>query len=315
MIRSTAIIIFAALLLLLVVPLLIAQFRTEEPRSFEWVSLEDTHYQEIAFRNSDQNLELGGMLFLPEGEGPFPAVVIIHGSGTSQRDNGWYLTLTQYLQDNGIAVLLPDKRGSESSEGNWRTASFADLATDTLAAIDYLKDQSQQTVSSIGIIGLSQGGHIAPLVASSTADILFLINIVGSSLPMHEVLLYEENHNLRQMGFLPGVSNNLAYLSTFIIRNISQKGFWEAIGNFDPLPYWDGLSIKALILYGQEDTNVPSEESAARLISLNNENIEIKIYEGSGHALEDPPGEGNSIFRNDALEDIRDFIYSAIAVK
>lgn len=60
-------------------------------------------------------------------------------SGTSRRDSSWYLTLTHYLQQNGIAVLLPDKRGTGQSEGNWLTASFEDLATDTLAATAYLK--------------------------------------------------------------------------------------------------------------------------------------------------------------------------------
>ena len=73
------------------------------------------------------------MLFLPEGNGPFPAAVIIHGSGTSDRDNLWPLTLTQYLRESGIAVLLPDKRGSEKSEGDWRTSSFQDLAGDTFS--------------------------------------------------------------------------------------------------------------------------------------------------------------------------------------
>lgn len=65
-------------------------------------------------------------------------VVIIHGGGTSQRDNDWHLSMVSYLQSNEVLVLLPDKRGSEKSAGDWRTASFEDLATDTLAAVQYL---------------------------------------------------------------------------------------------------------------------------------------------------------------------------------
>ena len=129
---------------------------------------------------------------------------------------------------------------------------------------------------------------------------------------MRETLLCEENHNLRQMGFIPGLSNLVAYPSTYVLRNITKKDFWEAIGNFDPIPYWEKVGVSFLVLYGQEDTNVPSAESAARLQALGKSNIEVKIYEGSGHPLEDPEGTGNSIFREDTLRDIRDFIYLSI---
>ena len=300
--------VFPAILILFIAPVLISQLTESEGRRFHGVKLEDTRYVEISFQNTAQEIGLGGMLFVPQGDGPFPAVVVIHGSGTSHRDNGWYLTLTQYLQENGIVVLLPDKRGSEKSEGAWRTASFDDLATDTWAAIQFLKDQGQVALSHIGIVGMSQGGWIAPVVAGKSSDVAFLINVVGASVSSHEQLLYEENQNLREIGFLPGFSNLVAYLSTSYLKNIGQRDFWDAIGDFDPLPYWETLAISSLTLYGQDDTNVPSAESAARLRSLMNPSIEVRIYEGSGHALEDPEGHGDSIFREDALGEIRDFI-------
>jgi len=156
------------LIALLIVPVLITQISEPDRRSFEWVKLKDTRYQEISFANAAQDLELAGMLFVPEGEGPFPVAVIIHGSGTSRRDSGWYLTLTRYLQENGIVVLLPDKRGSEKSAGDWRTASFEDLATDSVAAVSFLRQQEETTISGIGVIGMSEGGHFAPVVASQT---------------------------------------------------------------------------------------------------------------------------------------------------
>ncbi len=161
---------------------------------------------------------------------------------------------------------------------------------------------------------MSQGGHISPLVADQTQDIAFLVNMVGGAVPMHDMLLYEENHNLRQMGLVPGLSNVVAYPSTFVLKNITKRDFWEAIGNFDVIPYWERLTVSSLVLYGQDDTNVPSAESAARLRSLGKSNIDVRIYEGSGHPLEDPEGTGNSIFRGDALRDIRDFIgYATIS--
>ncbi len=304
------IILLLGFLALLIIPILVTQFAKPERRSFEWVELEDTTYQEINFRNTAQDLELAGMLFVPEGDAPFPAAVIIHGSGTSYRDSGWYLTLTQYLQKNGVLVLLPDKRGSEQSEGDWRTASFEDLATDTVAAVDFLNNQLEVAISDIGVIGLSQGGHIAPVVADQTQDIAFLVNIVGGAVPMHDLLVYEETHNLRELGILPGLSDLLAYPSSWSIIMARQRGFWAAIGNFDPVPYWRKTAVESLVLYGENDTNVPSRKSAAILRSLGNPNIDVRVYEGSGHALESPQGVGRSIFREDALREILDFVQS-----
>ena len=298
----------ALALAVLFVPVLVTQLLPAESRQFERVALAETRHVEISFENRTQNLQLGGLLFVPEGEGPFQAAVVIHGSGTSRRDNGWYLTLTQHLQDNGIVVLLPDKRGSEKSEGNWRTSSFEDLATDTLAAIEYLRTQESVPLSGIGLIGMSQGGWIAPLVASQEDDLAYLVSMVGSVVTPREQLLYEENYNLRQLGFLPGVSNVLAHFGSANVRYLAQPELYELIVDYDPLPHWSSISIEALVLLGADDTNVPSAESAQRLERLNNPRIRVKVFEGSGHALESPPGQGNSIIRQDALQDILAFI-------
>jgi dienelactone hydrolase len=291
-------------LAILIVPVLVKQVLPAESRQLERVSLAESQYLEIAFQNRFQNLALGGLLFVPEGDGPFPAAVVIHGSGTSRRDNGWYLTLVKHLLDRGIVVLLPDKRGSEQSEGNWRTSGFEDLATDTRAAIGYLREQQSVPISGIGVIGMSQGGWIAPLVASQESELAFLVSMVGSAVTPREQLLYEENHNLRQVGFLPGISNLLAYVGSANVRYLAQAELYDLIVDYDPLPYWRDISVDALALFGADDTNVPTDESARRLTGLSNPHIRVKIYKGSGHALESPVGQGNSIIRKDALEEI-----------
>jgi dienelactone hydrolase len=295
-------------LAVLLVPVFVRQLLPVESRQLERVALADTLHSEISFRNHTQNLSLGGLLFMPEGDGPFPAAVVIHGSGTSQRNNGWYLTLTKHLQNSGIVVLLPDKRGSEKSEGSWRTSSFEDLATDTHAAIEYLREQQALPISAIGVIGMSQGGWIAPIISSQEDDLAFVVSVAGSVVTPREQLLYEENHNLRQAGFLPGISNALAYVGSANVRYLAQPELYELIVDYDPLPYWRDTSIDALALFGAEDTNVPSAESAKRLMSLNNPHIQVKVYDGSGHALESPVGNGKSIIRKDALEEISCFI-------
>lgn len=277
-------------------------------RSLTGVRLEDTEYQEVFFSNPEAGIRLAGMLFLPEGEGPFPAAVVIHGSGESRRGYVWYLTLASYLQDHGIAVLLPDKRGSERSEGDWRTASFEELATDAIAAVEFVAAHESVDGGRVGLIGMSQGGHVAPLAATLSSGVAFVVDVVGAALPLHDVLVYEEVHNLRQMGIVPGLSDLLARLSAWSLVHVRQREFWSAVGDFDPRPYWERLSVDALVLYGEEDTNVPSRRSAEALEALGNPRIDVQIYQGSGHALEDPPGRGTRIFREDALRDIRDFI-------
>jgi len=279
-------------------------------RTYNNPGLSSMEYVEVSFRNEAQGLNLAGMLFVPEGEGPFPAVVMIHGSGTSIRDNTWYLTPASYLKEHGVLVLLPDKRGSVKSEGDWRISSYEDLATDTVAAIEFLRTQEMIEVSKVGIIGMSQGGQFSPYIAHLSHNVDFMVDVSGGSINSYDMLHYEEINNLREMGFLPGVSDLIAYPSTWVLRNLTQKEFWDAVGNFDALPYWEELSIPALVLLGSDDPNVPAEASKARLEKLNKPNIKVKIYEGSEHALQDPPGKGDSIFRMEALTDIMNFIES-----
>jgi dipeptidyl aminopeptidase/acylaminoacyl peptidase len=309
--KRVLLITLGAFFALIVVPVLITQLSHQQRTPRPPIDLDSMTYEDVRFKNPAAGIDLAGMLFVPEGEPPFPAVVIIHGSGTSRRTSPWYLTYARYLRENGMLVLLPDKRGSESSGGKWRTSSLEDLATDTQSAISYLRTERPALVQSIGILGVSQGGVIAPIVASETLDLAFVINVVGHAVSMHEQLLYEENNNLRQMGFLPGVSNMLAYVTTFVGRNISARDFWSVVGNFDPLPYWRGVNVPALVLLGDQDTNVPSVRSRDRLRALSKHNIQVVIFEKSGHGLEEPAGVGGDCQREDALEMIRNFILEA----
>lgn len=291
------------------IPVLIKQFTETEKRQFHGKRLNEMNYQEVKFKNEEQELSLAGMLFIPQVEGSLPAVVIIPGSGTSQRENIWYLTLAAYLQDNGILVLLPDKRGSGQSEGNWRSSNFEDLASDVIAAVTYLKSQDKLQITNIGVIGMSQGGQIAPIAANKDSDIGFIVNVVGSAVTMHEQFYFEEKNNLQEIGFLPVISSLIAKLSTYYHINIgNNKEFWKLVGNFNSIDYWEKIKVNVLVLYGENDTNTPTHESVNKLNSLNKNNIYIKIYYDSGHALEDPKHLGSSIFRKDALMDIKEFI-------
>lgn len=129
--RRVLLITLGVLFALVVVPVLFTQLTRQRPAPRPPVDPDKLSYEEVRFENPAAGIDLAGMLFVPEGEPPFPAVVIIHGAGASRRANPWYLTYAGHLQGKGIAVLLPDKRGCESSGGDWRSSSLQDLATDT----------------------------------------------------------------------------------------------------------------------------------------------------------------------------------------
>ena len=171
-----------------------------------------------------------------------------------------------------------------------------------------MKSQDIVEVSHIGIIGMSQGGVIASIVASQSSGLDFAINMVGQSVTQHEQILHEQDFTLQELGFLPGISHLFSNVSTFVYENITGREWYDAVGNFDPLPYWRKVSIPVLVLLGSEDHNVPSAESKARFEALGQDNIRVIMYEGSGHGLEDPPGTGDHYIREEALSDMLDFI-------
>lgn len=307
--------IIVGILLILFGPVLVNQLMPDEGRRMTGVAIEDLTYTEVSFKNTRQEIDLAGMLFLPGAEGPYPAMVVIHGSGTSARASGWYTTLTNDLLERGIAVLLPDKRGSVKSGGDWRTSSLEDLATDTVAAVDYLKSREDIPIGRIGVIGMSQGGWIAPVAASYSENIDFVVSFSGATVTPPRQLNFEEVHNLRQAGFLPGVAHAMALMSTTFIKKIGQRDFWNGINDFDPLPYWQAMSVDGLILLGADDTNVPAQESAALIDALQKPGLHVEIFEGSGHALQDPVEHGNRIVRRDASGAVADFALEVSAGK
>jgi uncharacterized protein len=139
----------------------------------------DVHFNNLAAHN-----QLAGTLSLPKGEGPFPAVVLISGTGQNTRDEDvWghkvFLVLADALTREGLAVLRYDKRGVGASSGNYEAATTADFTSDAEAALTWLKTQSQIDASRIGVLGHSEGGIIAPAVAAADKSVAFVIMIAG----------------------------------------------------------------------------------------------------------------------------------------
>ena len=134
--------------------------------------------EEVSFQNGDVSLR--GTLSTPATKGLHPALVLIHGSGPARRPGGFWIP---FFARHGIAVLVFDKRGAGESTGDWRKSTYQDLAADALAAVQLLKRQKGIDPKQIGLWGNSEGGWVAPLAASQSTDIAFLIVRSGSALP------------------------------------------------------------------------------------------------------------------------------------
>ena len=243
------------------------------------------------------------MLFEAEGEGPSPVAVIIHGSGPSYRGNTWYLSVAQHLQQNGVAVLLPDKRGSEQSEGNWVGVGFNELATDTLAAVDFVRSRPEFGESPIGFVGMSQGGWIAPVAASHDPEIAFVVSMSGATVPTARQLLHEEIYNMSAYTW-PFIARTLAPISS---KQILKMDHVRAYADFDPIPYWRMVEAPKFFAFGGGDTNVPVEESL-EVLRANDIDGWVKVYPDGGHAIADPVSHAVS---GVYLDDLVEFIHQA----
>jgi pimeloyl-ACP methyl ester carboxylesterase len=153
--------------------------------------------EEVTFHNGD--VTLAGVVKVPVTVGPHPAVVLIHGSGAGSREQ--LTILAHFFVHEGFAVLSFDKRGCGASTGDWRRADFDDLAGDILAGVEFLQEYRNIYPKQVGLWGISQGGWIAPLSASFSKEIAFIISHSGPGVTPAQQELYRLENLLPKVGF------------------------------------------------------------------------------------------------------------------
>jgi len=164
------------------------------------------YYSEaVTFENTKANISLSGTLTLPKKEGVYPVVILISGSGPQNRDEELlghkpFLVLADHFTKNGIAVLRYDDRGVGASTGDFTTATSADFATDVESALAYLKTRKEINKKKIGLVGHSEGGLIAPMVASTSKDVSFIVLLAGPGISGGEILLLQQELIARASG-------------------------------------------------------------------------------------------------------------------
>jgi uncharacterized protein len=174
--------------------------RPQEPKGpFPYTS------REVTLQSEAGGVQLAGTLFLPPGEGPFPAVALVSGSGPQDRDETLmghkpFLVIVDTLARRGIASLRWDDRGTSKSTGDHMGSTVDDFAADTRAAVAFLRSLPGVDQSAIGIVGHSEGGLIAPKVAVADKSVAFLVLLAPPGEPIRSLLLRQTREHLRLQG-------------------------------------------------------------------------------------------------------------------
>ena len=278
---------------------------------------------DVTFRNESAGIKLAGTLTVPEEGENFPAVVLVSGSGSQNRDEELFehkpfLVLANYLSRNGIAVLRFDDRGFAESEGDARTATTADFATDALAGIRYLKNRKEVNPDKIGVIGHSEGGIIAFMLAAKEKDVAFVVSLAGSTIKGDSILLLQSEAIGRGYGMTEealAVARSLnksvydAVQSTDDAEELDEKltailgtseqaksqvrqmtnNWMRFFLKYDPSADIRNIHIPTLALFGGKDVQVlaePNAESFKNNIPDTNKNAEVKVYPGKNHLFQ-----------------------------
>jgi pimeloyl-ACP methyl ester carboxylesterase len=150
--------------------------------------------EEVSYENKQDQVKLAATLTLPPGNGPFPAVVLITGSGPQDRNEALlghqpFLVLADYLTRRGIAVLRADDRGVGGTSKGGPNDTTENFASDALAGVEFLKTRKEINPKQIGLIGHSEGGMAAPMVAAKSDNVAFIVLLAGPGIPGDKLLI------------------------------------------------------------------------------------------------------------------------------
>jgi uncharacterized protein len=290
--------------------------------------------EEVAYKNPRTGLRLAGALTLPRGKGPFPAALLITGSGQQDRDETVmdhkpFWVIADHLTRQGIAVLRVDDRGVGGSEaGDLKKATSADFVTDVEAAIAFLQQRPQIAAGQIGLIGHSEGGMIAPMVASQNPAVAWIVLLAGPGVAGEEILLAQGRLIGQSAGYPPEQLDRIAELNKqvyeivkeepdaaarldktrpLVATAIREAGMPASVVDsqvqasasewlryflmYDPAPVLKKVQCPVLALNGEKDLQVPPKENLAglRQALAHNRDVQLQELPGLNHLFQTAP--------------------------
>jgi uncharacterized protein len=275
-------------------------------------------HENVSFSNGP--VQLAGTLITPSTRAKHPVIILVHASGAEDRE--YLLPFARFLVRHGVAVLGYDKRGVGGSTGDWRTASFDELAGDVVAAFEYLKTRSDVDRAQIGLLGWSQAGWVMPLAAVRAKDMAFLISISGAGISAAETTIDQARNEMTMNGMKPETVDRIVGLMRLqydfartgqgwdkyaAARDtlVSRLGrapetfpgspgdpYWSFIRRtyfYDPAPTLRRLRVPTLALFGSLDNNIIAEKNKAAWESAlragGNRYYTLRILPGANHLL------------------------------
>jgi pimeloyl-ACP methyl ester carboxylesterase len=286
--------------------------------------------KDVVFENTKASNRLAGSLTMPQGAGPFPAVVLVSGTGHNTRDEiVWdhkvFVVLADALSRKGFAVLRYDKRGVGGSTGDFDTATTADFASDADAAIIWLRSQPSIDANHVGILGHSEGGIIAPMVAASDKNVAFVIMIAGPALRGDKLFTLQSAMTAKAYGApddyiarrrvfdqklydailaAPSAVAARKVADGIVAEGVQQKlvdqneaeslasgdttVWYRSFLAYDPAPALTRLDVPVLAIYGSLDTQVPAIDNSLVAIAALKDNPRalVAVLPGKNHLLQ-----------------------------
>jgi pimeloyl-ACP methyl ester carboxylesterase len=282
----------------------------------------------VTFRNDAAGLTLAGTLTRPEGDGPHPAVVLVSGSGPQDRNSEvfnhkLFHVLADHLTRQGIAVLRYDERGVGASEGSFDGATSEDFAGDVGAAVRFLKNRSEIDPDAVGLLGMSEGGLVAPMVHTQFEPVDFLVLMAGPSVPGREILVEQTAQIATAQGASSGAVDSIrtvqrrtldvvatapdsAATAEQLRSVLDEEGlgtdriqsqieqmtdpWFRFFVRHDPVPTLRQVDVSVLALYGSKDLQVPPGQNAdpmrTALQESPSDDVAVRVLDGLNHLFQ-----------------------------
>jgi dienelactone hydrolase len=282
-------------------------------------------YHVEALQASTNDHSLAATLLLPAKEKKHPVVIVVPGSGSLNRDE-----ITPYEEintfiSNGFGLLIYDKQGTGQSGGDWQSASFEQLSDDVLAFVEKLKSREDVDRSKIGVWGISQGASIAPIAASQSKDISFMIMQSGGGITPPEAEINEQVARMQVQKFSDTLINDAIAFMKLQFKAVNNRDYWDSLQalipsvntqpwfryawgglpkdhwlwkwwqpvvEFDPGLFLQKINIPVLVIFGTNDQYVPKDSLDGIIFRITdafdkagNRSVTVAKFENANHEI------------------------------